>query len=102
MFWLFCPLFSRPGGTTVARQSTIDTATHVAGSPIKIAGRCIQRCLVCGEKLADTYNSDLLRFWAEGEMVREYNGFLRTTGKEFPLTTVEHLPRDFCLKLVEM
>lgn len=78
---------------------TIETATHVAGAQIALNGRMIQRCSVCGEKLADSADKNLSRFWAEGELVLARDGFLKSANAEF--LSLQKVPRDFCIGLVE-
>ena len=74
-----------------------DTATHVAGPVAKVGKRKIQRCVVCGEKLADTANEEMRGFWREGELVQGSNGFLRSSGD---FLASKH-PPDLCIELVE-
>ena len=78
----------------------LETATHVAGPVVKIDKRCIQRCCVCGEKLADSNDPDLFVFWQEGEMLQTQEG------KQFPnrvgsFLNISQTPDDFCIDLVE-
>jgi len=77
-----------------------DTVTHVAGVIAKIEHRFVQRCCVCGEKLADNKDPSLSTFWSEGELVKMKNGRLHNIGRE--LTTIRRLPLDFCVSLVEI
>jgi hypothetical protein len=39
-----------------ASELPTDTITHIAGPRMDMAGRIIQRCVVCGQKLADSQN----------------------------------------------
>lgn len=81
------------------RHANLETATHVAGCWVKIANRAIQRCCVCGEKLADSADPNMQMLWGEGEMVRADNGELEQAGE---LLNIKKVPKDFCLALVEI
>ena len=86
----------------------MDSVTHIAGPVIKIGPRQIQRCAVCGEKLAD--NIEILKglvaspdgppeflSWDPGCLVR-VDGH-RASMLEHDDGT--NLPDDTCLTLVE-
>ena len=78
----------------------LDTTTHVAGPIIKVGERLIQRCLVCGEKLADNVDADEASFWDEGQLVKAAHGDLGGMNRQFIM--LRKLPRDFCIELVEL
>lgn len=84
----------------IERSVNLETAIHVAGVSVKIGSRILQRCCVCGEKLADTADQSLLTFWQEGDLVRNNKGFLQSTGRN--LLALKKLPNSFCLDMVEM
>lgn len=75
-----------------------DTTTHVAGPVVKLHHRYIQRCCVCGEKLADNNDPDKSIFWSEGNLIREEYRFLHSVGD---FLIMKDVPSDFCLELVE-
>ena len=85
------------------KSQTDTTATHVAACGILVGSRTIQRCLVCGEKLADSNYPGAPAIFPEGEMVAAKLGFFCGTGKSYS-DVGEHasLPRDFCISLVEL
>jgi hypothetical protein len=84
------------------------SVTHMAGPVVGVAGRGVQRCAVCGEKLLDSKNAMApvgpngerpeFPFWREGALV-ECDGNRSSDAGDF--MTAEHLPDDFCLSLVE-
>lgn len=76
-----------------------DSATHVAGPAVKMGRRTIQRCCICGEKLADNEDAERKKFWNEGELVKIECGFLRSI--KVGLLSVRKVPGDFCIRLVE-
>lgn len=82
----------------VARLN-LETVTHVAGPQVMVGHRVIQRCSICGEKLADTEDPNLATFWNEASLVRNDGGEMQEIG-DF-LAKKVRLPRDFCLMLVE-
>lgn len=81
---------------------------HVAGPVVGIGTRIIQRCAVCGDKLADNIrvamplnpDGSLPSFptWKEGDLI-EFDGHRQNVvgnfGEDGPL------PDDFCIILVE-
>ena len=89
------------------------TVTHLAGPPVTLMGginRIIQRCAVCGEKLADRDRpilsipgNEMLTAYAQGHLVRFYpekgEGVFVSMGAISKLRA--GLPEDFCLKQVE-
>jgi hypothetical protein len=84
------------------------SVTHIAGPTVTVGQRKIQRCLVCGEKLAD--NIDILKGivaspdvppeylqWPPGDLVQQDGN--RTS-------VIQHvdgtdLPEDCCINMVE-
>lgn len=86
------------------------TVTHVAGPAVIVAGRGIQRCCVCGEKLIDTKNQmvplspdgtpGLACCWADGAMVQFEEGNPRRESHVGQFG-VNRLPSDSCIALVE-
>ena len=78
------------------------TATHVAGPIVSVQNRVIQRCCVCGEKLADNEDraEEMRDFWSDGELVRIKDGVMYSVGRESQ-TIKKRLPSDFCIGLVE-
>lgn len=81
-------------------STKVETTTHVAGCGIQVYDRVIQRCLICGEKLADSNDPDFKTIWKEGELIRSKYGFLYSTEREY--LSIAKLPKDSCLQLVEM
>ena len=84
--------------------ANLETATHVAGTEMRVGKRHIQRCSICGEKLADSNDSDLRKFWTDTELVRARAGddgrtVLYSLGKTLGDSTPR--PRDLCIDLVE-
>ncbi len=80
--------------------TNLDTATHIAGVCVVVHGRHIQRCVICGEKLADSEDPKLTTIWAEVEAIRAKDGVLYRTGKDMD-NMRRRLPRDLCNELVE-
>lgn len=76
----------------------LETVTHVAGPPVMVGDRIIQRCPVCGEKLADTKEDEDFDGWGEGSLVC-IDGTRQVYMGEF--LDMKELPEDFCLTLVE-
>lgn len=76
----------------------LETATHLAGAQVMIGGRVIQRCSICGEKLADSEDPALQCFWNETALVQMNGDELQEIGD---FLAKKRLPRDFCLALVE-
>jgi len=82
------------------------SVTHLAGPVIGIHQRIIQRCSVCGLKLADNANYPLNEDGTvAGLPVWEPRSFVRQEGDP-PIWTClgmagEVIPDDFCLELVE-
>lgn len=76
------------------------SVSHIAGLIVKIDGRVIQRCAVCGEKLIDSLNSascdgSPMPVWQE-------NRFVQVDGNYWSLLPESNeLPVDHCLPLVE-
>jgi len=81
------------------RSVNLETATHVAGPVAKVDKRFVQRCCICGFKLADNGDEALHKFWSEGEMVRVKCDNLCAIGKDF--ASVKYVPLDLCIDLVE-
>lgn len=82
--------------------------THLAGTPVNVIGRWIQRCLVCGEKLVDSENHDMIT--TEGKIYVSFwpvGGIIRIDGKNSScigiteIPEIIYLPENFCLDLVE-
>jgi hypothetical protein len=69
----------------------LNTATHVAGPIIKVGERSVQRCCLCGEKLADT--NDMTQFWVEGALIKINNRFMQLVGDY--VDDKSPLPDDF-------
>lgn len=85
------------------KLATESTATHVAACAIQVGKRVIQRCMVCGEKLADTNYKDVSGVWGEGELVTAKLGFFYSAGVIYmSIDSEKKLPRDFCLSMVEL
>lgn len=90
---------------------TDGTVTHMAGPPVGIGGRVIQRCLVCGEKLLDSLNTaaplnpdgtpPVFPTWDEGALVRIEPGNPARHSVVGSFMTTIPLPADFCWELVE-
>jgi hypothetical protein len=81
------------------RTVDLETVTHVAACAIQVGDRVIQRCCVCGEKLADTLDPNNYVVWKEGELVTTDHGFFK--GLQNMYQNMTKLPRNFCDRLVE-
>ncbi len=86
--------------------NTQPTTTHVAAPAVVVRGRVIQRCAVCGHKLADSHNTAVVvshgrdtsfPVWGEGHLVRVDGN--RTT--DVGVFGKDETPADVCLDLVE-
>lgn len=83
------------------------SVTHIAGPVIVLGGRLIQRCVVCGEKLADSKNTAMAALedgtvpsfptWRQAAFVQ----FDENRQSETGVFTHAPIPDDFCLALVE-
>lgn len=90
-----------------------DTVTHAAGPAVSFMGRVIQRCAVCGCKLADNQNTAMpmnadgtppvFPVWSEGALVQveEGNPTRYSVIGEFGGKKPTPVPEDFCIALVE-
>lgn len=86
----------------------MDSATHIAGPPITVNGRVIQRCSLCGYKLCDNLRvmmptkegeeTPVFPTWEVGRLVRVTEG--NPTGYIL-LPETDKLPDDSCIDLVE-
>lgn len=84
------------------------SVTHIAGPAINAAGRVIQRCSLCGEKLCDSRNTaaplnadgSVPKFptWEIGRLVQCEPG---NPTRWSLLPDTDRLPKDSCLELVE-
>ena len=85
---------------------------HLAGNAVCLDGRIIQRCLICGEKLADNLNcampvepdgSDpVFPTWGIGAWVEiEGNRSIMVGKSERPEMSASEIPDGCCLELVE-
>lgn len=80
----------------------------MAGAPVSVAGRVIQRCLVCGEKLCDSLNTaaplnpdgtpPAFPTWGQGRLI-QFDGNRQADVGDF--VSPDPLPDDFCWELVE-
>lgn len=87
------------------------TVTHMAGASVGVAGRVIQRCLVCGEKLCDNkgtaapVNPDgsppVFPTFAQGALVQVEPGNPTRFSVVGEFVSPDPLPDDFCWELVE-
>ena len=87
------------------KQAT-ETITHLAGPVVAIIGRAIQRCAVCGQKLADSKgqmgpvgpNGEQPQFsaWPEKAMVQVESGNPTRYSVIGSLDDDNCLPDDFC------
>lgn len=85
------------------------TTTHLAGPPISIMERVIQRCAICGEKLCDNLNCampieadgsiPLFPVWRQGDFVQMEGNRSSVIGSIF--ADSGGIPEDICLDLVE-
>lgn len=78
----------------------MSTVTHITGPRVKINGRVIQRCLICGEKLKDSKglaDPDTLVTWESGIFVRTKHGKTRAMSQDID----GPYPKDGCEALVE-
>lgn len=84
-----------------------NTITHLAGPCVVISGRAIQRCAICGQKLADSKgqdgpvgpNGEPPRFnaWAEKAFVQVESGNLTRYSVIGSLNDdKKNFPEDFC------
>lgn len=90
----------------MSKQRT--TTTHIAGPPVCLGGRVIQRCVVCGEKLCDSLNCMMpeepdgsvpqFPVWRQGDYVQTEGNRTTTTGN---ICNNDPVPEDVCLDLVE-
>ena len=88
-----------------------ETVTHVAGPVVTIAGRSIQRCACCGDKLCDSKGQVGLCgpdgaapefcHWTERALVQVEGGNPTQFSLVGDFVECEALPEDFCLALVE-
>lgn len=87
----------------------METVSHLAGPWVEFDGRLIQRCLVCGEKLADSKNVAMMlnpdgttppapRF-ATGHFIQFTVG--QNPRRALDLGDSEKFPEDSCIALVE-
>jgi len=84
----------------------LDTITHVAGPCVVVAGRAIQRCAVCGQKLADSKGQvapagpdgepPSFATWAEKAMVQVEAGQPTRMSVIGSFDDEHPLPDDFC------
>lgn len=85
---------------------------HLAGNAVCLDGRIIQRCLICGEKLADNLNcampvepdgSDpVFPTWGTGAWVEiDGNRSSKVGESENPEMWGEQIPENSCVSLVE-
>ena len=82
-----------------------DTLTHIAGVRLDIDGRVIQRCSLCGAKLADSFGScrvanddgsvDEYPTWETGRLVQVEVG---NPTRYSLLPDSDKLPKDSCLE----
>lgn len=87
------------------------SVTHVAGPVVTIGSRVIQRCAVCGEKLADNKNTAApvnpdgsppeFPTWPERSLVQIEAGNPTRYSLAGDFMQADKLPEDFCLALVE-
>lgn len=88
------------------------SATHVVGPLVTYKTRCLQRCLVCGEKLIDMKAGKRVLRNGEVELSLPshfHPGALLRIGGDGPVTWEnmgvfgnDPVPYDFCITLVEM
>lgn len=81
-----------------------DSVTHLAGPPITIGSRTIQRCSICGEKLIDCDLRNLMV--PEGEkheaLVWQIGRLVQKEGnRSSVLPDSNELPEDSCISMVE-
>jgi hypothetical protein len=82
----------------------MNSVTHVAGHKVEVAGRTIQRCALCGDKLIDDLNearpegSGPTPTWEPGRLVRVTAGNPQSS---VLLPDTDQLPDDSCIDLVE-
>lgn len=85
----------------------MNTVTHISGDRFTVAGRVIQRCGICGEKLCDSRNVAMplnpdgstpeFPTWPPGRLIQFTTGNPR---RELLLEDSDRLPPDSCIALV--
>lgn len=85
------------------------TLSHLAGPAITASGRVIQRCSICGAKLADSLNCAMplepdgstptFPTWPVGRFVRVTTGIPGFT-EHTVLDDTDRLPEDTCLDTI--
>lgn len=76
------------------------SVTHIAGIVVKVDGRIIQRCGLCGEKLVDslgcvTSDGSEMPTWKEHTFIHIDGNYCEAR------EPTQQLPEDNCLPLVE-
>ena len=75
------------------------TRIHLAGQPVTIDGRTIQRCLICGQKLCD--GRDVATWRVASWIVQKEVDFDCIGEVEDPVISTGDIPTGCCLDLVE-
>lgn len=89
-----------------------DSVVHLAGNPVRLGDRIIQRCLICGEKLCD--NAGLMfelaedgtvpnfPIWEVGSLVEHSGSRWSVVGQtDNPNFEAGCFPERCCIELVE-
>lgn len=85
---------------------------HLAGTSINVAGRIIQRCAICGEKLCDSKNVAIpleedgtpgkFATWPVGGWIETEGSFSIVVGEtETPTIEAYQIPSECCVELLE-
>ncbi len=87
------------------------TTLHLAGTPVNVEGRWIQRCLICGEKLIDSNDQANIEVMLEGNEASIHffpvGGIIKIRPYSqvcIEITEVPHFdnaPKGLCIDLVE-
>ncbi len=85
---------------------------HLAGNSVVLGDRCIQRCLICGEKLCDNLSAMVAQdahgtappfaTWGLGAWIEHEGNRWGVIGEtDSPTFKWDQIPEDCCLELVE-
>lgn len=88
-------------------MTKLDTISHIAGPVFSLNGRCLQRCIICGQKIFDSLESGYSNLpegmipphWSVNSTVRV--SFEPDTPKAFALADHIVLLDDSCIQFVD-